>query len=48
MIFDLPANGPRLIQPVEGYLHTIKSGRVTFERGHATGELPGGVIRGRR
>ncbi|MFL2935976.1 MAG: amidohydrolase family protein [Myxococcota bacterium] len=48
MIFDLPANGPRLIQPVEGYLHTIKSGRVTFERGNATGELPGGVIRGRR
>ena len=48
MIFDLPANGPRLIQPVDGYLHTIKSGRVTFERGVATGEYPGGVLRGRR
>ena len=48
MIFDLPAGGQRLVQPVDGYLHTIKSGRVTFERSEATGERPGGVIRGRR
>jgi N-acyl-D-aspartate/D-glutamate deacylase len=48
MIFDLPAGGPRLVQPVDGYLHTIKSGRDTFERGEATGERPGGVVRGRR
>ncbi|MEM9175134.1 MAG: amidohydrolase family protein [Myxococcota bacterium] len=48
MIHDLPAGGPRLVQPVEGYLQTIKSGRVTFERGEATGERPGGVLRGRR
>ena len=48
MIFDLPAGGPRLVQHVDGYLHTIKSGRVTFERGEATGERPGGVVRGRR
>ena len=48
MIFDLPAGGPRLIQPVDGYLYTIKSGQVTFERGEPTGERPGGVVRGRR
>ena len=48
MVFDLPAGGPRLMQPVDGYLHTIKSGCVTFERGKATGERPGRVIRGRR
>ena len=48
MIHDLPAGGPRLVQPVEGYLHTIKSGCVTFERGEATGERPGVVLRGRR
>ncbi|MGB0621420.1 MAG: N-acyl-D-amino-acid deacylase family protein [Myxococcota bacterium] len=48
MIHDLPAGGPRLVQPVEGYLHTIKSGRVTFEQGVATGERPGVVLRGRR
>ena len=48
MIFDLPAGGPRLMQPVDGYLHTIKSGRVTFEQGEATGERPGGIVRGRR
>ena len=48
MIFDLPAGGPRLMQPVDGYLHTIKSGSVTFERGTPTGERPGRIVRGRR
>ena len=48
MIFDLPAGGPRLVQPVDGYLHTLKSGQVTFEGGEPTGHRPGGVVRGRR
>ena len=48
MIFDLPAGGRRLVQPVDGYLHTIKSGQVTFESGTPTGARPGTVVRGRR
>jgi len=44
--FDLPAGGRRLLQRASGYDFTIKSGRVTFEGGVATGEFPGRVIRG--
>ncbi|MDX2275336.1 MAG: D-aminoacylase [Hyphomonadaceae bacterium] len=43
---DLPAGGVRLVQRVDGYRFTIKSGRVTFENGAHTGELPGVVLRG--
>ncbi len=45
MIHDLPAGGQRLVQPVDGYLATIKSGQVTFEDGEPTGARPGGVLR---
>lgn len=45
-INDLPAGGARLVQRVDGYRFTIKSGRVTFEDGAHTGELPGLVLRG--
>ncbi len=45
-IFDLPTGGKRLVQRVEGYDYTIKSGQVTFEQGKHTGELPGVLIRG--
>lgn len=48
MIFDLPAGGRRLVQPVDGYRHTIQSGEVTFVDGQPTGARPGRVIRGRR
>ncbi|WP_436795874.1 N-acyl-D-amino-acid deacylase family protein [Actinospongicola halichondriae] len=48
MIFDLPAGGRRLIQPVDGYRRTIQSGEVTFIDGKPTGARPGKVIRGRR
>ena len=48
MIFDLPAGGRRLIQPVDGYRTTVQSGEVTFVDGAATGARPGRVIRGRR
>ncbi|HEV7384929.1 MAG TPA: amidohydrolase family protein, partial [Phenylobacterium sp.] len=46
MIFDLPADGRRLVQRAEGYRATIVSGVVTFEDGVATGELPGKLVRG--
>lgn len=47
MAFDLPAGGRRLLQDVDGYLHTIKSGEVTFTDGQPTGARPGKVLRSR-
>tara|TARA_R110000824_G_scaffold118105_1_gene270283 strand:- start:2412 stop:4151 length:1740 start_codon:yes stop_codon:yes gene_type:complete len=46
MVFDLPADGRRMIQKAEGYRATIVSGAVTFENGQATGEMPGKLVRG--
>lgn len=46
MAFDLPAGGRRLIQRARGYELTLKSGRVLFEAGQPTGELPGKLLRG--
>ncbi|MEQ8267961.1 MAG: amidohydrolase family protein [Parvibaculum sp.] len=46
MVFDLPADGRRMIQRAEGYRATIVNGAVTFENGEATGEMPGRLIRG--
>ncbi len=46
MVFDLPADGRRMIQRSEGYRATIVNGVVTFENGEATGELPGKLVRG--
>ena len=46
MVYDLPAGGNRLIQRIDGYRYTIKSGEVTFEEGDPTGELPGRLLRG--
>jgi len=46
MIFDLPADGRRLVQRAEGYRATVVSGVVTFENGVATGKLPGKLVRG--
>jgi N-acyl-D-amino-acid deacylase len=46
MVFDLPANERRLLQDVEGYRYTIKSGEITYEDGKQTGALPGGLVRG--
>ena len=48
MVFDLPAGGKRLIQPVDGYRWTVQSGEVTFVDGEPTGARPGRVVRGRR
>jgi len=47
-IFDLPTGGRRLVQRVEGYEATIKSGTVTFKNGDHTGALPGRLIRRRK
>ncbi|MBP7705495.1 MAG: amidohydrolase family protein [Caulobacter sp.] len=46
MVFDLPAEGRRMIQKAVGYVATIVSGVVTYENGEATGAMPGKLIRG--
>ena len=46
IVHDLPAGGRRLVQEAEGYIATVQSGRVTFENGVHTGELPGKLVRG--
>lgn len=45
-IFDLPAQGRRLVQEAEGYVATIVGGIPTYRHGVATGALPGRLIRG--
>ncbi|CAN5842521.1 amidohydrolase family protein [soil metagenome] len=45
---DLPAGGRRLLQGVEGYVATVKSGAITFREGAPTGERPGRLLRGAR
>jgi N-acyl-D-aspartate/D-glutamate deacylase len=45
IVHDLPAGGARLQQRADGYLATIVSGRVTYENGEATDELPGRLLR---
>jgi len=46
MVRDLPANGRRLVQPVEGYLATVVAGTVTYDKGDPTGAMPGRLVRG--
>jgi N-acyl-D-aspartate/D-glutamate deacylase len=46
MAYDLPAGGKRLLQKARGYLATIVSGQPVYERGEATGALPGALVRG--
>ena len=46
-IYDLPTGGKRLVQRVDGYDMTIKSGEVTFDKGTHTGALPGKLVRGK-
>jgi len=46
MVWDLPADGKRLIQEIDGYRYTIKSGEVTYDGGKPTGALPGKLLRG--
>jgi N-acyl-D-amino-acid deacylase len=44
--FDFPNGGQRLLQQAEGYVATIKRGKVTFRNGEHCGAFPGQVIRG--
>ena len=46
LLHDLPANGKRLIQYAEGYLHTFAGGIETLTDGAHTGALPGRLVRG--
>lgn len=46
IVHDLPAGGARLQQRADGYLATVVSGEVTYQRGEATDALPGRLIRG--
>jgi N-acyl-D-aspartate/D-glutamate deacylase len=48
MVYDLPTGARRLMQDAEGYVATLKSGRVIYREGQATGALPGRLIRGRQ
>ncbi len=45
MLFDLPANGKRLVQRVDGYRMTLVAGRSVCEDGKPTGALPGRLVR---
>ncbi len=45
--YDLPMNGRRLVQRVDGYKHTFVSGVPTFESGTYTGATPGRLVRAR-
>ena len=48
MVYDLPTGARRLMQEAEGYVATLKSGRVIYRDGTATGALPGRLVRGRK
>jgi N-acyl-D-aspartate/D-glutamate deacylase len=43
--YDLPKNGRRLVQRVDGYRATICAGVPTFENGEYTGATPGKLVR---
>lgn len=46
LVDDLPAGGTRLMQTADGYVATIKRGRVVAEHGVLTGDRPGRLQRG--
>ena len=45
-LHDFPANTKRLIQRSVGMHYVVVNGRVIYEDGRLTGELPGQVLRG--
>jgi N-acyl-D-aspartate/D-glutamate deacylase len=45
MIFDLPADGRRLVQRVDGYRATFVAGVQTYADGEPTGATPGRLVR---
>jgi N-acyl-D-amino-acid deacylase len=48
LVHDMPAGGRRFVQRVEGYEATLVAGTPIFERGEATGALPGKLVRAGR
>ena len=46
MVYDLPADMPRLMQTAQGYVAGLVSGEVVQENGEATDARPGKVVRG--
>jgi N-acyl-D-aspartate/D-glutamate deacylase len=45
LVHDMPANGRRFVQKVDGYQATLVAGQPIFERGEHTGALPGKLVR---
>lgn len=45
-VYDLPADGRRLIQHATGYVATVVSGQIVMRAGEHTGALPGRLVRG--
>jgi N-acyl-D-aspartate/D-glutamate deacylase len=48
LVHDMPANGRRFVQKVDGYETTLVAGQPIFERGAHTGALPGKLVRAGR
>jgi N-acyl-D-aspartate/D-glutamate deacylase len=48
LLHDMPANGRRFVQRVDGYEMTIAAGTPIFEKGEHTGALPGRLVRAGR
>ncbi|MGY8958057.1 MAG: D-aminoacylase, partial [Alphaproteobacteria bacterium] len=46
VVYDLPSDGRRFIQDVDGYDATIVSGAPVQIGGAVTGALPGQLVRG--
>ena len=45
LVHDMPANGRRFVQKVDGYQATFVAGTQIFDRGEHTGALPGKLVR---
>ena len=48
MLYDLPANMPRLVERADGYVSTFVKGKAIHRNGQETGERPGTLLRGGR
>ena len=48
LVHDMPANGRRFVQRVDGYEMTMTAGTPIFEKGQHTGALPGRLVRAGR
>jgi N-acyl-D-amino-acid deacylase len=48
LVHDMPANGRRFVQKVDGYEATFVAGTQIFDRGAHTGALPGRLVRAGR